>query len=200
MRREHLHERQRLKLALVLTGTYSLVELAGGWLVNSLALMSDAGHMLADVGALGVSLFAAYVATLPATSQKTFGYYRAEILAALMNGLALWLVAGVIFGEAYQRFFNPPEVGGRGLVLVASFGLAVNLLTAWILRPARGRSLNLRGAFLHVLSDAVGSVGAITAGAVILLTGWHRTDPLVSGAIAVLILSSSFVCLATFLS
>ena len=130
-----------------------MVELVGGWLINSLALMSDAGHMLADVGAMGLGLFATYIAALPATSQKTFGYYRAEILAAFVNGLALWLIAGVIFHEAYQRFFSPPEVRGQGLLLIASIGLGVNLLTVWILSSSRGHSLNLRGVFLQVEAD-----------------------------------------------
>lgn len=185
-------DRRVLKLALGLTGSYCVVELVGGWLINSLALMSDAGHMLSDVGAIGLSLFAAYVAALPATSQKTFGYYRAEILAAFVNGLALWLIAGVIFHEAYHRFLNPPEVRGQGLLLIASVGLGVNLLTAWLLSPFRGRSLNLRGVFLHVMSDALGSVGAITAGAVILLTDWYWADSVASLGIGLLILLSSF--------
>ncbi len=183
---------KRLKVALGLTGSYFLVELAGGWLMNSLALMSDAGHMFSDLGAMGLSLFAAYVAALPATSQKTFGYYRAEILAAFVNGLTLWLAAGVIFHEAYQRFFHPPKVQGEGLLLIASVGLGVNLLTAWILRTSHTHSLNLRGVLLHVVSDALGSVGAIVAGGVILLTEWYWADPLVSVGIGLLILASSF--------
>ncbi len=169
-----------------------MVELVGGWLINSLALMSDAGHMLADVGAMGLGLFATYIAALPATSQKTFGYYRAEILAAFVNGLALWLIAGVIFHEAYQRFFSPPEVRGQGLLLIASIGLGVNLLTVWILSSSRGHSLNLRGVFLHVMSDALGSIGAITAGIVLLFTDWYWVDSVASLGIALLILLSSF--------
>src|SRR5262245_64869452 len=133
MAHDHAQDRQRLKSALVLTGSYCLVEFVGGLLTNSLALLSDAGHMLSDVSAMGLSLFAAYIATLPVTSQKTFGYYRAEILAAFLNGLALWLVAGVIFREAYYRFFSPPEVQGLGMLLVASVGLLVNLVTVGLL-------------------------------------------------------------------
>jgi cobalt-zinc-cadmium efflux system protein len=154
--------------------------------------MSDAGHMLSDVGAMGLSLFAAYIAALPATSQKTFGYYRAEILAAFVNGLALWLIAGVIFHEAYHRFFSPPEVRGQGLLLIASVGLGVNLLTAWLLSSSRGHSLNLQGVFLHVMSDALGSIGAITAGTVILFTDWYWADAVASLGIGLLILISSF--------
>ena len=186
------HDRIRLKFALGLTGGYCVVEFVGGWLTNSLALLSDAGHMLSDVTAMGLSLFAAYVATLPVTSQKTFGYYRAEILAAFLNGLALWLVAGIIFSEAYYRFFSPPEVQGQGMVLIASIGLAINVLTAWILHGTHHTNLNLHGVFLHVLSDAIGSLGTIVAGALILWTGWYWADPATSMVIGILILFSSF--------
>jgi len=186
------YDRLRLKFALGLTGGYCVVEFVGGWLTNSLALLSDAGHMLSDVTAMGLSLFAAYVATLPVTSQKTFGYYRAEILAAFLNGLALWLVAGIIFSEAYYRFFSPPEVQGQGMVLIASIGLAINVLTAWILHGTHHTNLNLRGVFLHVLSDALGSLGTILAGALILWTGWYWADPATSVVIGILILLSSF--------
>jgi len=192
MGHNHAHDRRPLKLALGLTGSYCLVEFIGGWVTNSLALLSDAGHMLSDVTAMVLSLFAAYVATLPVTSQKTFGYYRAEILAAFLNGLALWLVAGIIFREAYYRFFSPSEVQGYGMVLIASLGLAVNALTAWTLYGTRRTNLNLRGVFLHVLSDALGSLGAIIAGVLILWTGWSRADPVISIFIGILILLSSF--------
>ncbi|MGH7966346.1 MAG: cation diffusion facilitator family transporter [Candidatus Binatia bacterium] len=192
MKHDHDHSRRQLKLALTLTSGYCVVEFVGGWLTNSLALLSDAGHMLSDVTAMALSLFAAYITTLPVTSQKTFGYYRAEILAAFLNGLALWLVAGVIFREAYYRFFTPPEVQGHGMVLIASLGLAVNALTAWTLYGTHRTNLNLRGVFLHVLSDALGSMGAIIAGVLILWTGWYQADPVISVVIGILILLSSF--------
>jgi cobalt-zinc-cadmium efflux system protein len=188
----HEHDRYRLKFTLVLTGGYCLVEFIGGLLTHSLALLSDAGHMLSDVSAMGLSLFAAYIATLPVTSQKTFGYYRAEILAAFLNGLALWLVAGVIFREAYYRFFSPPEVHGYGMLFVAGVGLLVNLVTVWLLHDAQHSNLNIHGVFLHVLGDALGSVGAIFASIVILWTGWNWVDPLTSIAIGLLVLVSSF--------
>jgi cobalt-zinc-cadmium efflux system protein len=187
----HQHHRP-LTLALVLTGGYCIVEFIGGWLTNSLALVSDAGHMLSDVTAMGLSLFAAYIATLPVNSQKTFGYYRAEILAAFLNGLALWLIAGVIFREAYYRFFSPAEVHGHGMVLIASVGLVVNLVAVWLLRGSHRANLNIRGVFLHVLSDVLGSIGAIAAGVLIMWTGWHWVDPLTSVLIGLLILVSSF--------
>lgn len=192
MTHDHAHDRYRLRFTLVLTGGYCLVEFVGGLLTNSLALLSDAGHMLSDVSAMALSLFAAYIATLPVTSQKTFGYYRAEILAALLNGLALWLVAGIIFREAYYRFFSPPEVQGLGMLLVAGVGLMVNLVVVWLLHHAQHSNLNIHGVFLHVLGDALGSVGAILAGVIILWTGWNWVDPLTSIAIGLLVLVSSF--------
>jgi cobalt-zinc-cadmium efflux system protein len=189
----HDHNNQRqLTIALVLTAGYCVVEFIGGWLTNSLALLSDAGHMLSDITAMGLSLFATYIARLPVTSQKTFGYYRAEILAAFLNGLTLWLIAGVIFREAYYRFSSPAEVHGQGMVLIASVGLAVNLFTVWLLHGAHRTNLNLHGVFLHVLSDALGSVGAIVAGVVIMQTGWLWADPATSVLIGLLILISSF--------
>jgi cobalt-zinc-cadmium efflux system protein len=189
---EHSHSRRPLTLALILTSGYCVVEFIGGWLTNSLALFSDAGHMLSDVTAMGLSLFAAYIATLPVNSQKTFGYYRAEILAAFFNGLALWLIAGAIFREAYYRFFSPAYVHGHGMVLIASVGLVVNLVSVWLLYDSHHTNLNLRGVFLHVLSDVLGSIGAIVAGVLIMWTGWLWVDPLTSVLIGILILVSSF--------
>ncbi len=189
---EHSHGRRPLTLALILTGGYCVVEFIGGWLTNSLALFSDAGHMLSDVTAMGLSLFAAYIATLPVNSQKTFGYYRAEILAAFFNGLALWLIAGVIFREAYYRLFSPSDVYGQGMVLIASVGLVINLVSVWLLYDSHHTNLNLRGVFLHVLSDVLGSIGAIVAGVLIMWTGWYWVDPLTSVLIGILILVSSF--------
>jgi cobalt-zinc-cadmium efflux system protein len=148
--------------------------------------------MLSDVTAMGLSLFAAYIATLPVTSQKTFGYYRAEILAAFLNGLTLWLVAGLVFREAYYRFFSPPEVHSEGMILIATVGLLVNLCTVWLLHGSHQKSLNLRGVFLHVIGDALGSVGAIVAGVLIFWTGWQWADPITSVLIGGLILLSSF--------
>jgi cobalt-zinc-cadmium efflux system protein len=189
---EHSHSRRPLTLALTLTSGYCIVEFIGGWLTNSLALFSDAGHMLSDVTAMALSLFAAYIATLPVNSQKTFGYYRAEILAAFLNGLALWLIAGVIFREAYYRFFSPTEVHGHGMALIAGVGLVVNVISVWLLHDSYHTNLNLRGVFLHVLSDLLGSIGAIVAGVLIVWTGWYWVDPVTSVFIGLLILVSSF--------
>jgi cobalt-zinc-cadmium efflux system protein len=169
-----------------------IAEVIGGWLTGSLALLADAGHMLADVAALALALIAAWFASRPATSNKTFGYYRLEILAALVNGVALVVISLLILYEAYQRWSAPPVVQGSAVMLVASGGLAINLISAWILHGRHEIDLNMRGAWLHVLSDALGSLGAIVAGAVMWLYGWFAADPLFSALIGVLIVWSSW--------
>jgi cobalt-zinc-cadmium efflux system protein len=185
-------ETQRLKWALVLSAVYFFAELIAGFLTNSLALLSDAGHMLSDIGALSLSLFAFRMARRPATLSSTYGYHRIEILAALFNGLTLWLIVGVIFAAAYNRFSHPPVVESYGMMIVAALGLVVNLVAAAILHGGHRHNLNLRGAFLHVVSDAVGSVGAIVAGVVMWKTGWYLADPVIGVLISVLILFSSW--------
>jgi len=141
---------------------------------------------------LSLSLFAFRMARRPATLQSTYGYHRIEILAALFNGLMLWLIVGIIFAAAYGRFFHPPVVDSQGMMIVAVVGLLVNLAAAAILHGGHRHNLNLRGAFLHVISDAVGSVGAIIAGLVMMTTGWYLADPLISFFIGVLILFASW--------
>lgn len=185
-------ESQRLKWALAISSIYFFAELIAGFLTNSLALLSDAGHMLSDIGALGLSLFAFRMAQRPATHQSTYGYHRVEILAALFNGLTLWLIVGIIFAAAYGRMVRPPAVESFGMVIVAALGLVVNIVAAMILHRGHHHNLNLRGAFLHVVSDAVGSVGAIAAGVIMLATGWYIVDPLISVLIGGLILFSSW--------
>ncbi|MGH7771714.1 MAG: cation diffusion facilitator family transporter [Candidatus Binatia bacterium] len=179
-------------LALAITSFYFVVEVIGGILTNSLALLSDAGHMFSDMAALGLSLLAFKIAQRPATEKRTYGYHRLEILAALINGLTLWLIVGVIFHEAYHRFLNPPEVRSLGMLVVAAVGLGVNIAAGFILYSSRHRSLNIRGAFLHVVGDALGSVGAIAAGIIMLYTGWYLADPLISVLIGLLILYTSW--------
>ncbi|HVO22230.1 MAG TPA: cation diffusion facilitator family transporter [Candidatus Margulisiibacteriota bacterium] len=186
------HDRRALALTLAITAAYCLVELAGGVFTNSLALLSDAGHMFADVAALGISLFAARLSQLQPTASKTFGYHRVEILAAFVNGLALWLVVGLIFHEAYQRVHQPPIVGSVGMIVIAAIGLAVNVFSLQILRHSQAASLNVRAAFVHVLGDALGSIGALVAGVTMLIWGWYLADPLVSVGIGGLILYSSW--------
>jgi cobalt-zinc-cadmium efflux system protein len=181
-----------LRTALLITAAVFVIELIGGIYTNSLALLADAGHMLTDVGALALSFFAIWFATKPATPRKTFGFYRVEILAALVNGVFLVLVALFVFYEAYQRLFDPPEIRANLMLLVASGGLFANLASAYILFHKQSESLNVRGAFFHVLSDAVGSVGAILASLAIIVLGWNAADAVISAIVAVLILSSSW--------
>ncbi len=181
-----------LAIALAITFLYFVVEVAGGILTNSLALLSDAGHMLSDIAALGSSLFAFQISRRPATPQKTFGYHRLEIVAALVNGLVLWLIVGVIFHEAYQRFFTAPEVQSLGMLVIATIGLSVNIAAGLILYRSHHESLNVHSAFLHVVGDALGSVGAIIAALVMLSTGWYLADPLISFLIGGLILYTSW--------
>src|SRR6266536_2282248 len=185
-------ETRRLLWALAISAVYFIAELVAGFATNSLALLSDAGHMLSDIGAMALSLFAFRMARRPATHQSTYGFHRVEILAALFNGLTLWLIVGVIFAAAYNRFAQPPVVESFGMVIVALFGLLVNIAAAAILHGGHRHNLNLRGAFLHVISDAVGSVGAIAAGVIMLTTGWYLADPLISIFISGLILFSSW--------
>jgi cobalt-zinc-cadmium efflux system protein len=184
--------RRALAIVLALTAAFTVVEIAGGLLTGSLALLADAGHMLSDNLSLGIALFAAWLAQRPATPNKSFGYRRAEILAALANGVTLVAVAVWIFVEAYSRFSDPPEVLGLPMLAVATLGLLVNVIGAIILYRSGGESLNVEGAMRHVFADALGSVGAIAAAAVIILTGWRYADPLISVAIGILILGSSW--------
>ena len=190
----HVHENRGrpLALALAITSIYFVAEVVGGILTNSLALLSDAGHMFSDIAALGLSLFAFRMSRRPATAKRTYGYHRVEILAALINGLTLWLIVGIIFHEAYHRFLNPPEVQSLGMLVVATLGLGVNVAAGFILYGSDRESLNLRGAFLHVVGDVLGSVGAIAAGIIMLVTGWYLADPLISIFIGLLILYSSW--------
>jgi cobalt-zinc-cadmium efflux system protein len=165
-----------------------VVEAIGGWLSGSLALLADAGHMLTDAGALGLSLLSAWIALRPANENKTYGYQRWEILAALINGAALFGIAGWVILEAVQRIEHPGPIRTELFLFVAAGGLLVNLISLRILHGMRQGSLNARGAYLHVLGDALGSVGALGAAAIIMLTGWTVADPIVSIAIALLIL------------
>jgi cobalt-zinc-cadmium efflux system protein len=193
----HDHEhgegnRRALALVLALTAGYTVVEIVGGLLTGSLALLADAGHMLSDNLSLGIALGAAWLAQRPATPNRSFGYRRAEILAALANGVTLVAVSIWIFIEAYSRLREPTVVLGGPMLLVAALGLLVNAVGAIILYRTGGESLNVEGAMRHVFADALGSVGAMVAAAIILLTGWRYADPLVSVAIGVLILVSSW--------
>jgi cobalt-zinc-cadmium efflux system protein len=184
--------RRRLSLALAATAAWFVVELAAGFYTNSLALIADAAHMLTDVAALSLSMFALKVASRPATHKKTFGYLRAEILASLANGVLLVLVALSVLYEAYQRLVAPPPVRGGTMLIVAALGLVVNIVTLSILYRFQHASLNVRGAFLHVVGDALGSVGAIVAGTLMVWRQWYLADPLVSALVSFLIMYSSW--------
>jgi cobalt-zinc-cadmium efflux system protein len=189
-----------LATVLALTAAYAVFELVGGLLTGSLALLADAGHMAGDVFALALALFAGWLAARPATLQRSFGYHRAEILAALANGIALVAIALWIFLEAVQRLTDPPDILAGWVLVVALAGLAVNLAGALILAGERVRSLNVRAAFLHVLADLAATVGVITAALVVLATGWRQADAVVGIAIGLLILASSWTILRDSLS
>src|SRR5688500_12568814 len=184
--------RRRLTITLVLVSTYMVAEVVGGVMANSLALLADAGHMLSDAGAIALALFAIWFARRPASPRHTYGYYRAEILAALVNAGSLVAIAIYIFIEAYQRFWTPSEVQGGIMMGVAAGGLVVNLIGLWTLHGGREESLNVRGVWLHVLSDALGSVQAIIAGALIVAFGWWWVDPVASVLIGLLVVHSSW--------
>ena len=180
---------------LALTLAFTAVEIVGGLLTGSLALLADAAHMLSDNLALGVALLAVWLAGRPSTPERSFGYQRAEILAAFVNGLILLALAVWIFVEAWGRLSDPPEVLAGWVALVAVAGLAVNLAAAAILHRGGHDTLNMRAALRHVLADAIGSAGVLVAAIVILLTGWRYADPLAGMAIALLILASSWTIL-----
>ncbi len=177
---------------LALTVAFTLAEFIGGWLANSLALLADGAHMLADVAALALSLFALRFARRPATEEKTYGYVRLEILAALLIGAFLLVIAVGIVWEAVRRLQRPEPVHAGILIGVASAGLMANVVSAVVLHRSAGESLNVRGAYLHVLGDLLGAFGAILAGAIIVTTGWFPADPLISFLIALLIVASSW--------
>jgi cobalt-zinc-cadmium efflux system protein len=188
-------QQRRLALTLALAASYMVAELVGGLWTGSLALLADAGHMLSDVFALGLSLLAFRLAQRPATPQQTYGHHRTEILAALAHGLLLVGVAVYIFREAFERLAEPREILGAPMLLIATGGLAVNLAGLWILRAGSHHNLNVRGAWLHVLSDALGSVGAMAAGAAVWAFGWSWADPLASLVIGVLVTWSAWTLL-----
>jgi cobalt-zinc-cadmium efflux system protein len=185
------------KLALVFGFTllYLIVEVIGGLLTSSLALLADAGHMLTDVAGLGLALFAIRFAERPATPERTYGYYRVEILAALTNALVLIVISLYILYEAYLRFRNPPEVQSGTMLIVAAIGLVVNLVGMYILRKGSEESLNMKGAYFEVLSDMLTSIGVIVAGVIMLTTGWYYADPLISAGIGLFILPRTWVLL-----
>ena len=178
---------RRLRIALVISGTFFVAELVGGIMANSLALLADAGHMLTDVGALGLSLFVSWFSRQPETPRRTYGYLRWEILAAFVNGSTLLLLAVWISWEALLRIRSPEPVASGIMLGVAVGGLLANVVAAWVLHPASEESLNVRGAYLHVLGDLLGSVATVAAALLVRFTGWNAADPVASIAVALLI-------------
>ena len=195
---DHDHDAARygsaraLAIVLALTATLMVVEIAGGIFTDSLALLADAGHMLTDASSAGLALFAVWLAGRPATLSRSYGYKRAEILAALANGVLLVVVAVWILVEAWRRFDDPPNVLGGWMLVVAIVGLLVNAVAMGVLLRSERESLNVQAALRHVLADLLGSVGVVVAALIIVTTGWERADPIVSAAIALLVLASSW--------
>ncbi|MDB0581469.1 cation diffusion facilitator family transporter [Salinicoccus roseus] len=198
MSQEHDHthgaNKKTLMISFIIITVYMIIEAIGGFLTNSLALLADAGHMLSDSISLGVGLLAFILGEKAADYSKTYGYKRFEILAAVFNGVTLVLIAIYIFYEAYQRFANPPEVASTGMLIIATIGLLVNILVAWLLMRGGDtkENLNIRAAFLHVLGDLLGSLGAIIAALMIIFFNWGWADPLASVIVAVLVLISGW--------
>lgn len=193
---DHTHgsNKKTLIISFIIITSYMVIEAIGGFMTNSLALLSDAGHMLSDAISLGIALLALTLGEKAANYSKTYGYKRFEILAAVLNGVTLVLIAIYIFYEAIQRFQNPPEVASTGMLIISTIGLVVNIIVAWIM--LRGgdteENLNMRGAYLHVISDMLGSIGAIIAALLIILFGWGWADPLASVIVAALVLRSGY--------
>lgn len=187
--------KNRLALVLALTGSYMVVEIIGGLLSHSLALLAEAAHMFTDVTALALAFFAIRFAERPPTPERTYGYHRVEILAALANAAFLIALSGLILFEAVERLGNPPAVQGKAMFLVATFGLIVNGVGIFVLQAGAADSLNVKAAYYEVLSDAVSAIGVILAGAIVWSTGWYYADPLVSAGIGLFILPRTWALL-----
>ena len=186
---------KKLTIALVLTTTFLIVEVIAGLITQSLALLSDAAHMFTDAAALAIALAAIKIAKRPADNKRTFGYQRFEILAALFNASMLFFVAIYILYEAYQRFTQPPEIQSVGMLIVASLGLVINLISMKILMSSAAESLNMKGAYLEVLSDALGSVGVIIGAVIIYYTNWYWVDTIIAVAIGFWVLPRTWILL-----
>lgn len=195
---EHNHShnanKKALAISFLLIASFMFIEFIGGYLTNSLALLSDAGHMLSDAVALGLSLSALIFGAKAATPSKTYGYKRFEILAALLNGVVLILISIFIFKEAIERLSTPPQVIGKGMMIISVIGLIINIVVAWILQSqgSTEENLNVKSAFLHVIGDLLGSVGAIIAALLIIFFGWYIADPIASMIVSVLVLYSGW--------
>ena len=184
--------RRRLYISLGLIGSYMVVEIIGGLISGSLALLADAAHMFTDAAAIGLALFAMWISSRPASVERTFGYHRTEILAALVNALSLWLIAGWIFLEAYHRLSDPPEVLGMQMLIVGAIGLVINIAVVFILHSSAEHSLNVEAAFWHVVADLLGSIGVVISALLVWFLDWNLADPIISVLIGLLILASSW--------
>jgi len=185
-------DRRYLWTALVLMGAFMVGEVIVAFVSGSLALLSDAGHMLSDVGAIGASLWAINLAARPATGAWTFGWKRAEILSAAINGITLLVVSGIVGFEAIRRLVDPPSVDGGPVLVVALVGVAVNLVAAWVLAKANRSSLNVHGAYKHILTDLYGFIGTVIAGIIIVTTGFARADSIASLVVVALMLHAAW--------
>lgn len=190
------HKTGPLWIVLILSSTYMVVEIAGAWLSGSLTLLADAAHMAIDTGAVALGLFASWIARRPPTPDKSFGYYRAEILAATLNGVLLLVIAGFIFTEAWPRFWNPPAIRGGLMTTVAVGGLIINLIALYITHGASKDSINVKGVWLHIMGDTLGSVGAIIASILIWQWGMYLADPILSCVLALLIVAGALKLLS----
>ncbi len=185
--------KRALLTSLLIITLFLIVEIIGGFLTNSLALLSDAGHMLSDASALLLSLIALHLASRPPSAQKTFGMHRFEILAALINGVTLVVISLIILWEAYERLLNPPKVASGTMIVIATIGLLANIAAAFVLmRGDYKENMNVRSAYLHVLGDMLGSIGAILGGILMWAFGWYIADPLISVIVAILIMLSAW--------
>lgn len=185
--------KKRLQIVVVLTTVYLVAEILGGIWTGSLALLADAGHMLTDVIGLLLALFAIWIAERPANPAKTYGYYRAEILAALINSTVLIGISFYILYEAFERFRNPPDIASKGMFFVAIVGLIINFIGMYLLRSSSRESLNMKGAYFEVLSDMLTSVGVIIAAGIMWVTGWYYADPIISAGIGLFILPRTWI-------
>lgn len=188
--------KRSLVTTLVLITGYMVAEVVGGILSGSLALLADAGHMLTDAASIGLALLAMHVAERPPSARRTFGYRRIEILAALLNALTLWLIAAWVVVEAWHRFRDVPDVDGGLMLSIGAVGLVVNVVAAWVLHRSAEDSVNVEGAFRHVMADLLGSVGVVVSGGLVWALGWTLADPILSVVIGVLILLSTWRLLA----
>ncbi|MFC3749325.1 cation diffusion facilitator family transporter [Paenibacillus sp. GCM10012306] len=188
------NNKKGLLIALIITSGIMFVEFFGGLFTHSLALLSDAGHMLSDIASLALSLVAMLFAVKPASSKNSYGFYRFEVMTALFNGVMLFVIAGFVIREAWHRLFEPPVVASGSMIIIAAIGLFANLVSAWVLMRTGDvkDNLNVRSAYLHIIGDALGSIGAIVAGVVMQLFSWYAADPVISVLVALLILKSAW--------